>query len=585
MKLKRLGSLGSALVLSFSALLSVTFAGTAFAAAPYTCTWTGATNNNFNTAGNWTGCNSAAPQPGDGDNLVFSTTSLSASQTLTNDITGLTLGSMTFSGSNISFGFTVTGNALTITGGITQSAYMYTELNLDMTLGASQTFAISNSSNLIIGDQTLSTSHTLALGSNTLTISDSSTCSGVSILSALTGSGTLNDNSAWRLVLNSASPSYTGAVNVNAGQLQVNNSQSLGVGSSGVTVASGAAIAYGISANTTFAQPITVSGTGNSGYGAIIADGPDTSPSGCSGGGYGPVTAYTATLSGNITLLGNTTANPSGSNYNLAVTGGLTGNYTLTVAPGAAGTLTISFSSNTSLTPNGNQVAPQQTITVASGDNQPSLTVTVGTNQTYVIDGVRGDTYVENAGTLKGLGTVGNLWVAQGGIVAPGHSPGCLTTTGNLGVGGTYQAEIGGTTACSGYDQLDVTGTVTLDDGNTPPNQGILQLSIVNGFKPTAGQTFEIINNEGSSAVKDTFSGLPEGSEVTISGYVFKISYVGGTGNDVVLTVVSVPKTPDTGLGLTSAHIELPLVGALMMAGGIYVISRRVKSPAVSKKR
>ncbi|HEY4964676.1 MAG TPA: hypothetical protein VIH90_08370 [Candidatus Saccharimonadales bacterium] len=584
MKLKRLGSLGSALVLSFSALLSVTFAGTAFAAAPYTCTWTGATNNNFNTAGNWTGCNSAAPQPGDGDNLVFDTTSLSASQTLTNDITGLTVGSMTFSGSNTSYGFTVTGNALTITGGITQSSFMYTDLNLDVTLGASQTFAISNSSNLIIGDQTLSTSHTLALGSNTLTVSDSSTCSGVSVLSALTGSGTLNDNSAWRLVLNSASPSYSGAINVNSGQLQVNNSQSLGTGSSGVTVASGAGIAYGISANTTFAQPLTISGTGMSSSGAIMADGPDTSPSGCSGGG-GPVTAYTATLSGNITLLGNTTANPSSSDYNLAVTGGLTGNYTLTVVPGAPGTLTINSSNNTSQTPNGSETAPLQTITLASGDNQPSLTVTVGTNQTYVIDGVRGDTYVENGGTIKGLGTVGNLWVAQGGIVAPGHSPGCLTTSGNLGVGGTYQAEIGGTTACSGYDQLDVTGTVTLDDGNTPPNQGILQLSIVNGFKPTAGQTFEIINNEGSSAVKDTFSGLPEGSEITVSGYVFKISYVGGTGNDVVLTVVSVPKTPDTGFGLINSHVGLPLVGTLMMAGGIYVISRKIKSPATSKKR
>ena len=150
---------------------------------------------------------------------------------------------------------------------------------------------------------------------------------------------------------------------------------------------------------------------------------------------------------------------------------------------------------------------------------------------------------------------------------------------------GTYQAELGGTTACSGYDQLDVTGTVTLDDGNTPPTQGTLQVSLVNGFTPKAGQTFEIINNEGSSPVTDTFSGLPEGSEITVSGYVFKISYVGGTGNDVVLTVVSVPKTPNTGFGLTSAHIGFPLLGATMMAGGIYFISRKVKHPIAIKRR
>jgi len=584
MKLKRLSALGSALILSISTLLSIGFAGTAFAAAPYTCTWTGATNNNFNTAGNWTGCNSAAPQPGDGDNLVFNTASLSASQTLTNNITGLTVGSMAFSGTNSNYyGFTITGNALTIDGGITQSSSAYTELDLDVTLGASQTFAISNSSNLYIGDQTLTNSHTLALGSNALTITDATTCSGVSVLSALTGSGTLNDN-ANRVILNSASPSYTGAVNVNDGTLQVNDSQALGTGSGGVTVASGAGIAYGISANTTFAQPLTVSGAGVSSYGAIIADGPSYSAGGCSGGG-GPSTAYTATLSGNITLTGDTTANPTDADYNLAITGALSGSYTLTVVPGAPGTLTINSSNNTSQTPNSTQSAPPTTVTVASGDNQPSLGVDIGTNETYIIDGVRGDTTVESGGTLKGDGTVGNLWVDQGGIVAPGHSPGCLTISGNLSEAGTYQAELGGTTACSGYDQLDVTGTVTLDDGNTPPTQGKLSISLVNGFTPKAGQTFEIINSEGSSPVTDTFSGLPEGSEITVSGVVFKISYVGGTGNDVVLTVVSVPKTPDTGFGLTGAHIGLPLAGSLMMAGGIYFISRKVKHPVATKRR
>ncbi len=60
MKFKRLGVMGSALILSISSLLTIGLAttmGTAFAAAPYTCTWTGAGgNNNFSTAGNWSGC-------------------------------------------------------------------------------------------------------------------------------------------------------------------------------------------------------------------------------------------------------------------------------------------------------------------------------------------------------------------------------------------------------------------------------------------------------------------------------------------------------------------------------------------------
>ena len=585
MRFKRLSALGSTLVLSISSLLMIVLPGIAHATGPaFTCTWVGGTNTSFATGANWTGCGGLAPVGSDNDNLVFNTSSLSASQTLTNNIAGLTVTNMTFSGTNSNYyGFTITGNALTILGGITQSSSAYTELNLDVTLGASQTFAISNSSNLYIGDQTLSTSHTLALGSFALTITDAATCSGVSILSALTGSGTLNDN-ANRLVLNSASPSYTGAVNVNTGTLQVNNSQSLGTGSAGVTVASGAAIAYGISANTTFAEPLTISGTGVSSNGAILADIPSTNAAGCSGGGGGPSTAYTATLSGNITLLGNTTANPTDVDHNIAVTGGLSGNYTLTVVPGASGTLTINSSSNTSLTPNGTQSAPQQTTTISSGDSQPSLAVTVGKNQTYIIDGVRGDTTVNSGGILKGLGTVGNLWVNQGGTVAPGHSPGCLTISGNLNEGGTYTAELDGATACTGYDQLVVSGTVTLDDGNTPPTQGILSVIVDSGFKPTAGQTFTIIKNNGGKAVTDTFSGLSEGSTITVSGYVLKISYVGGAGHDVVLTVISVPKSPNTGFGLTSAGFGLPFLGTSVMAGGIYLISRKFKNPTRVKR-
>ncbi len=39
-----------------------------------------------------------------------------------------------------------------------------------------------------------------------------------------------------------------------------------------------------------------------------------------------------------------------------------------------------------------------------------------------------------------------------------------------------------------------------------------------------------------------TFTGLPEGASITSRGATFVISYIGGTGNDVVLTVTSVVK-------------------------------------------
>jgi hypothetical protein len=49
----------------------------------------------------------------------------------------------------------------------------------------------------------------------------------------------------------------------------------------------------------------------------------------------------------------------------------------------------------------------------------------------------------------------------------------------------------------------------------------------------------EIINNAGSQAVAGIYAGLPEGSTITVGGHQYKISYVGGTGNDVTLTRIS----------------------------------------------
>jgi fibronectin-binding autotransporter adhesin len=129
--------------------------------------------------------------------------------------------------------------------------------------------------------------------------------------------------------------------------------------------------------------------------------------------------------------------------------------------------------------------------------------------------------------------------VDVGGTIAPGLSPGCLNT-GDLTVLGSFEAEIGGTTACTGYDQIKVTGAVDVTNGT-------LNTSLYNGFKPAAGQTYTIISNDAADPVTGTFTGLAEGATFNLNGNVFKISYKGGDGNDVVLTVVSVPATPNTG--------------------------------------
>lgn len=81
----------------------------------------------------------------------------------------------------------------------------------------------------------------------------------------------------------------------------------------------------------------------------------------------------------------------------------------------------------------------------------------------------------------------------------------------------------------SNYGQLNASGTVTL--GAT--------LSLAFAFTSSTGNAFTIINNTGGGAVSGTFSGLPEGATFVSNGRTYQITYVGGTGNDVVVTDVT----------------------------------------------
>ncbi len=65
------------------------------------------------------------------------------------------------------------------------------------------------------------------------------------------------------------------------------------------------------------------------------------------------------------------------------------------------------------------------------------------------------------------------------------------------------------------------------------------------GFLPTEGTQFIIVNNDGGDAVTGTFDGLAEGAVVSDSTgkFSFRVSYIGGSGNDVVLTMTNLSLT------------------------------------------
>ncbi|MFM9960443.1 MAG: beta-propeller fold lactonase family protein, partial [Planctomycetaceae bacterium] len=150
---------------------------------------------------------------------------------------------------------------------------------------------------------------------------------------------------------------------------------------------------------------------------------------------------------------------------------------------------------------------------------------------------------VQSTGTLGGTGTVaGTVGVQSGGTVAPGTSPGILST-GNVTMtsGSTFAVEIAGDDgagAADGHDQLNVTGTVTLGSATlTLDTTGLIAAEV------PLGQTFVIVNNDSTEAISGTFNGFAEGATVLTnvagSGRDLQISYIGGTNsNDVVLTVV-----------------------------------------------
>lgn len=145
-------------------------------------------------------------------------------------------------------------------------------------------------------------------------------------------------------------------------------------------------------------------------------------------------------------------------------------------------------------------------------------------------------------GSLAGNGTIFGS-VTSAGTTSPGFSPGLITISGNdtQQSSGQLSVELGGATPGTQYDQVAVSGNVTL--------AGTLNLALINGFQPALNQKFVIVKKDGSGAVSGAFTGLAEGATISAGGWLFQISYKGCDGNDVTLTAV----TQSTTTKLTSS--------------------------------
>jgi FG-GAP-like repeat len=161
-------------------------------------------------------------------------------------------------------------------------------------------------------------------------------------------------------------------------------------------------------------------------------------------------------------------------------------------------------------------------------------------------------------GAVGGTGTISNVVVNSGTLSAGTvQSPTGILNTKNISFTnlGIAAFKIGGTTpGTTGHDQLNVTGTVTLGGSQIAPIAW-------NGFVPAIGDSFLLINNDGGDAINGTFINLPEGSTLSALGLIFRISYIGGTGNDVVLKRVNQSYVDFDGDGKTDISVFRPAVG------------------------
>ena len=148
---------------------------------------------------------------------------------------------------------------------------------------------------------------------------------------------------------------------------------------------------------------------------------------------------------------------------------------------------------------------------------------------TLLIDGVNASAIVtvDNGGTLGGTGTAGAVTVESGGTFAPGDPSTITVASLTLEAGSTFDEQIGGTSpgtgGPSGYDE-----TVVESGGAISLGGATLDVSLVNSFTPSIGETFTIINNETGGPVSGTFAGLGQGATFNVDGDLFEISYSSG---------------------------------------------------------
>jgi fibronectin-binding autotransporter adhesin len=561
---------GAASILSIT--IAQLFMGSLAYAATNTCTWTAAgSDDKFSNTANWSGCG-ATGMPVNGDMLAFpmevdSDTTFGNSRKPTNDLTSLSLSGITFTGSRIQGDYddyTIGGSSITMTGNITNTSYY------DM-VGGNPIAAVFDTDLTFLAPQSVMNSiyfnATLSFGSNSMRLNNSSGSGnifGTGNLTQYATPSTGKGGSGGGII---KGPGFNGSLTLEgAASVAITSSPDDLARHAASIVVNGGALYFVADEDTdmTFATPIVL----NDGYvGAYQDMHYVTEPL--------AINIKTIDLTGPVTI--NKKLEATLDNVNLKLSGTTVGGELLSLSSGLSTKLNLTIGSivkkselkTTILTAADNAngyvyVTENQVVVIAEG------TSLVSTNST--VDG----------GILKGKGTIKSL-AMKSGVIAPGASPGCLTSGNLTYTGGSVEIELNGATVCTEYDQQVVNGTVDLGTAT------VLNVTRLAAYAPAVGASYTILNNDAADAITGTFAGKAEGSTFVLDGYTYKISYIGGDGNDVVLTVTGVPavvapalalKAPNTGFKALSTPVAYPVIAliALTAAGALMTkVARRNK--------
>lgn len=529
--------------------------------------WIGTTSGLWSVASNW-----SAGLPVDGDKLGFST---STNTTLNNDLTNLLVRGITFnSGASA---FTMSGNAIRLSGDITNNSTAAQSIGMPIILTANTTVT-SNTGAITLGGVISESGGSFSItkaGTGALTLSGANTFSGGFVQGAgdtyISGLGTPTSGALGTGVVTLAG----GRIIYNSGTTALYNHLVAQTGSTTtfLEATSHSLYLYGdlsgsgniiLDANTNyngirlagdnsgFTGTLTLSSTGSSARhkfesanaGSAAAKWIFNGPTDSGSMNFGTGTIHFGEFSGNANQIRN---NATGT-ATLSV-GALNTDSTFSGVISSVGSLALTKVGTGTLTLSGTN-----TYTGATSIQNGTLKFTGNKSGT-------GQVTVQSGGTLAGTATVaGPLTLESGGSIAPGNNgTGTLTLSGNatLNSGGNLQFELG---SPASSDKIALTGTTF-----TGPSGGSVTVNItaVSGFGP--GIYPLITGATGISAAGFSIGSSP-------AGFIYQFSAAAGTLSLTVIEAV-VPPAP-TGLTATGGIQQIQLAWSATAGADSYSVKR-----------